>query len=221
MQRPLRKKRLQKSLNRFATTLGTDIEGLGDAFGEQMGKVMANSIKSSPIGKKVTDKLNSAIDKAFSQEGSINDLLNKLKDPNADFDTFADGIKNIDLGKFGNLVKNGSMDLLKGINKFTGGIGGPLIAMKAFEIATEGATEVLSGFDDLLKVFSVAANRYSETRKKNLEAANKRLEADVHTLVEQPFKLLQQAATDVYNAWNENIRLITGTQGYTKADIKS
>lgn len=84
----------------------------------------------------------------------------------------------------------------------------------AFAPAIEGIKEGLEGV-------SKAANRYSETRKKDIDEAQKRLEADVRTMVETPFKILESAAQEWYNAWDNNIRIINGTQGYNKEELQS
>lgn len=81
-----------------------------------------------------------------------------------------------------------------------------------FAPAVEGAKK-------LFESMSKSANRYQESRKKNLELEKKRLEEDVKTMVETPFKILEEAAQSLYDAWDSSIRVINGTQGYTKDDL--
>lgn len=80
-------------------------------------------------------------------------------------------------------------------------------AMKGFKTAIEGAKK--------------AANRYNESQKKNLDEAQKRLEADVETMVRTPFAILEDAAKKWYDTWDENLRKINGTQGYNKEELQS
>ncbi len=216
------KKRVRDSLNKFAATMGTDIEHLGDELGEQIGNMAANSIKNSKLGKKLEDKFGGLADKIFGTgTDSINDMLKRMKDnPDADLSFFADELKNLDLGTFGNIVKNAGSGIFKVVNKLTGGIGGPLLAMKLLAQAEEGLTRITEGLSVGLKALSESANRYYKSREKNIEDANKRLLADTETLIKTPFEILRKSAEEVYQAWNANIRLIAGTQGYTKADLQ-
>lgn len=97
----------------------------------------------------------------------------------------------------------------------------PVIAgMIALEIATEALAPAIEGASALFKSLKASGNRYEDERKKNLELASKRLEADVKSIIEAPFNILKEAATEVYKAWDENLRLIAGTQGYTKSDLQ-
>ena len=57
--------------------------------------------------------------------------------------------------------------------------------------------------------------------KKAREAAQKRLEQDVETLIKTPFQILEDAAQKAYEAWDANVRIINQTQGYTKSDLQT
>lgn len=90
----------------------------------------------------------------------------------------------------------------------------------AIMVALELLEPVITSVVNLFKVFGRSANRYEESRKKFEEAAKTRMEEDVKTIILKPFEVLKEAADRVYDAWDSNLRLITGTQGYTKADYQ-
>lgn len=65
------------------------------------------------------------------------------------------------------------------------------------------------------------ATKNTAQREKKLDEANKRLRADVETMVKTPFELLSKGAQEWYDAWDQNLRTISATQGYTKADMQN
>ena len=86
-------------------------------------------------------------------------------------------------------------------------------AFKALSPAIEGAKK-------MFKALKAAGQRYSESRKKNVELETKRLAEDVESMVRAPFDILKDAAQKLYDAWDSNLRIITATQGYTKEDLQ-
>lgn len=85
---------------------------------------------------------------------------------------------------------------------------------KAFQPAIEGAKKSVAAVD-------AAFNRFHTSNLKNIENSQKRLIADINTLVQTPFDLLRKGAEEWYNAWDNNLRTITATQGYTKSDLQN
>jgi hypothetical protein len=100
--------------------------------------------------------------------------------------------------------------------------------MLLFTVAVKGITSyiknslkpAIEGTKALIEGGKSAANRYYDERKKFLDTEQKRLEADVRTMISTPFEILNKAAEQWYNAWDNNLRKISGTQGYTKADLQ-
>lgn len=72
-----------------------------------------------------------------------------------------------------------------------------------------------------LKEIKKVANRRELTRKEYRELANDRYKADIRSIVEEPFNILKDAAEKVEQAWDENLRKINATQGYSKADLQA
>lgn len=92
------------------------------------------------------------------------------------------------------------------------------VVLKSLSNALKPAME---GFKEAMEGAKKAANRYNESQKKNIDLAQKRLEDDVKTMVETPFKILEEAADKWCKSWDENLRKINGTQGYNKEELQS
>lgn len=85
---------------------------------------------------------------------------------------------------------------------------------KSWKEACESATE----FGSALRS---AANRVQGSRSQNAQAEYERYKADIETMVREPFKILEEAANELYAAWDNSIRTINQTQGYSKADLQT
>lgn len=80
--------------------------------------------------------------------------------------------------------------------------------------------EMKKSAKEFMGQLSTSANRYAESRKKNLELSQKRLKDDVETMIRTPFEIMEDAAKKAYDAWDNTLRTITATQGYSKADYQ-
>ena len=72
-----------------------------------------------------------------------------------------------------------------------------------------------------VKTMAKAGKRYKETQQNNIKLAQERIKADVETMVKTPFEILNKAAEEWYQAWDSNLKTISATQGYTKADVQA
>lgn len=100
-------------------------------------------------------------------------------------------------------------------------IGAALLALDIwFDQLTEGIEPAVDGIKSFGTVISTIGGRYWDQASKNLQAAQKRLQSDIETIITEPFEILKDAAQNVYNAWDSNLRLITATQGYDKAELQ-
>ena len=86
------------------------------------------------------------------------------------------------------------------------------LALRSLEPAVEGTKKLLSSLEK-------AADRYESSREASLEAAEARMKADFETMVKKPFEILEEAAQNLYDAWDQNVRIINGTQGYNKDEL--
>lgn len=79
----------------------------------------------------------------------------------------------------------------------------------------------VEGTKKLFESMKKSANRYQESRKKNLELAKNRLEEDTKSMIKAPFEILKEAAQKAYDVWDSQLRKINGTQGYNKSDLQN
>lgn len=113
-----------------------------------------------------------------------------------------------------NVVKAGFKTMLPAL--------GPLAAVLiGVEVVTDFLGKLFGIFSNFFKGLSAAANRDEETRKKMLEAGQQRFSDDIKSIVQQPFKILEESAQKVYDSWDEVLRLVNQTQGYSKAELQS
>lgn len=98
-----------------------------------------------------------------------------------------------------------------------------LIAVAAIIVLTKVVKALGPAIEGTKKLFNEmkkAGDRYNNSRKENLKLEQKRLREDVEAIIQYPFKILEAAATRAYEVWDQNLRLITATQGYNKADLQ-
>lgn len=92
--------------------------------------------------------------------------------------------------------------------------------MVAVELFSEALGPAIEGAKKFGKALKDSAKRDQASEDRRAQLSKERLEADVKTIIEQPFKILEDAAQKVYDAWDANLRTINQTQGYTKSDLQ-
>lgn len=95
------------------------------------------------------------------------------------------------------------------------------LADKALDALRNTVRPLQESFQELKKTISKDLNRYFESEKNKLQQRTSRLQADVEVLIKKPFEIMESAANDWYNAWDNNLKTINATQGYTKADLQN
>lgn len=98
-------------------------------------------------------------------------------------------------------------------------LGAVAVAVIAITVLVKALGPAIEGAKKMFEEMKRAANRYEETRENNLKLAQERAAADVEVLIKKPFEILEQAAQNLYDAWDNNIRIINGTQGYNKDQL--
>lgn len=106
--------------------------------------------------------------------------------------------------------------LSSSILPFAAGLAAAYVGIQVLSWAFKGLGNDLK---ELGKSISASFFRSSEARTKRLENMEKRIEDDVETMVKKPFDILAEAAQDWYDTWDQNLRTINGTQGYSKDDL--
>ena len=100
-----------------------------------------------------------------------------------------------------------------------GGPAGIAAMIAAVVVLTKAIGPAVEGFKALTEGMSNAANRYKESRKKNLEYEKKRIQEDYEAVIKEPFEILKNAAQEWYDVWDKQLRTINATQGYNKDDL--
>lgn len=81
--------------------------------------------------------------------------------------------------------------------------------------------EFTEGASDLMDSILTAGNRENESRTQQAKAEYERYKADIELMVREPFEILKDAANELYAAWDNSIRTINQTQGYSKANLQT
>lgn len=93
--------------------------------------------------------------------------------------------------------------------------------MQKLLFSVTGLDEALNYTKEYLNAAVKAANRRENSQKESIKAARTRLENDVTELVKRPFEILKEAAQSWYDTWDQNLKTISATQGYTKSDVQA
>lgn len=99
-------------------------------------------------------------------------------------------------------------------------IAGTVVAVKAFKTILGSAGLAIKSIKTMFDALKAAGDRDAKSRQDNLKWAKKRMEEDYQTMVREPYEILKKAASDIYSVWNNNLRTINATQGYTKSDLQ-
>ena len=256
------KKSLNQIRDQLAKDLGVELGDLPKELGKQAGKILADRLKQTKLGKSLTDAVNQYTDnltkkfkdayargsnpfrpkgsKAFdsrqwSGNASMPDISDALSSTlsNEVKGALGDGAAESIIEGAGEIsaASGGAGAALKGLGEVASTMGPELLAAGAatgglligLDLVTgylkKKLKPVLEASAVLIKQFNETLARESKSREKNLELSRKRLDADIHTLVEAPFKILEQAAQAWYETWDSTLRTISATQGYNKNEI--
>ena len=101
---------------------------------------------------------------------------------------------------------------------------GPIMeATNIMSVAMSPIQAIMPLIESVAKAISVISKIFGkddamdEQRTKN---AQERYKKDIETIVETPFKILEDAAQKVMDAWDSALRVINQTQGYNKASLQ-
>lgn len=203
------KKQISGSLNRFASELGMQMEDLPGYFGDQISQSMAQAFKSSKFGSKFTANLNNLTGQLSST------VTNTLGDITAAGGNLAAGMPALTSGL--SSAAGAAMKMVPQLAAVGLALAAVDLVLDSFALAFAPAIEGIKKFSEAYKK---AANRTTETAKAQMELAQERLKADINAMVEEPFKILQDAAEKVEAAWDNALGTITATQGYDKAGLQ-
>lgn len=237
------KKGIQGALTEFTKQFGYELKDLPHELGKEFGK----QFSESGLGKSLTkqaQKGGERLLKALFNERNVdqNAAKNALsKVFNAFLEKGSSG-SNIasqamsNAGEAGEVASHvgsggGSAGAAQAGGALAGAGGGNATAgmLQAFQgmipVAAALAVFVLCMrpvFEALVKIIQAwgrSFNRDEDMRKKRLENAQKRMEADMEYLAREPFEILINAAKKWEDTWDANLAKVSLTQGYTKEDV--
>lgn len=171
----------------------------------------------SSLKDKALSQVGDVAGNALGDAGNVADLI-KGSGMDAITSVFDDVIGKKLVGSAGKLMGSISkvVPALSSIPGAALAVGAGLIALK---VAAWALGPAIEGTKELFEGMGKAANRYNKSRKGNLKYEQQRIADDVETLIREPFKILEDAATAWYEAWDNNLRKINATQGYSKDDL--
>lgn len=95
------------------------------------------------------------------------------------------------------------------------------VLSKKLEQLSEAFTPAIQGIQKFSSSIKLIKNRFWESQKEMLKEEQKRIEADIKTMAETPFKIMSDAAQKWYDAWDNQLKTIGQVQGYTKSDVQT
>lgn len=239
--------KLDSSLTKLADSLGVHIDDLSGEIGKRLGDAAGAALKRSKLGQNLSQKFDD-LSKALFDEGldKISEMVKTKSQSEADSEGLADVLSDDydDMGSFFSSMAQNSQSLT-GMSDAANAAGlnfkslAPMIKNVA-SAAAKFAPEILAAvgliilfneiFEPLINLIESAvgwlgaliksANRYESSRKKRQEEAQKRLEADVRTMIEYPLEIWKKGVEDIISSWNDNLQKINATQGYDKAGLQ-
>lgn len=124
----------------------------------------------------------------------------------------------------GTAASTGMAAGMAGLTTALGSVVPPLLALAAamaiLQKLMEAFAPLIEGISALFGAMGKAGNRYNETREKMIKHSKERLEEDIEAVVKKPFEIMEQSAQKIYDAWDNTMRKINATQGYSKSDLQ-
>lgn len=204
------KKELGKSLNAFAKELGVNIKDVPYELGKSLLSEVSSSLSNTAIGKEILSPI-SNLGKSVSG-AAIKGLSSATAEIAAGGSAFS-------------AVFSASATAVSDILPALVSAGPALLAvgagLVAVELATASLTPAIEGTKKLFEDAGKSFTRYNDQREKQLANQKERLKADNETLIKEPFEILKSSAQEVYNVWDNVVRKINATQGYSKSDLQS
>ena len=216
------KKNVNKALNTFTKEMGFSINELPAKLGQTMGKQFAES----GVGKVLAKQAQKLLVGGENGKGGLIGSIGKNIGPETQklFSKMAkDLVKAPGTAEGMGAVAEAGTEASAVLGEMSGVIATAvpeiLLAVAAIAVIAKVAEPAIEGFGKMLEALTKSAFKEDELRAKRRDAAQKRLEADIRYLVEQPFELLNQAAQKWYDTWDSNLKTVGQTQGYNKESV--
>lgn len=229
---------LKAPLKQFAQDLGTTTDELGKKLGSIAGDKIGSLLKNSPLAdafspiedfkKRLGDSANkslTSLSKYITGQGegtlasaqSLTEVIGGVRGAMAPMtDTLAG---------FGSAVSSSAGSLISFLGPQGILIGALAIGLLA--AIDKWTEEIQESWDEVKKAGSAlgdamddAKHRTRELLKLRVDEQVKRLDADFKSMVTANYDIMREASQQMLSAWDDSLRTITATQGYTKAGMQ-
>lgn len=227
---------LKAPLKQFAHDLGTTTDELGKKLGDIAGDKIGSLIKNSALGDAFSPiedfkkRLGDSAGKSFSNLAEYINAEDGLASAKSLTDVIG-GVKGamgpmVDtLGTFGSAVSSSASSLIAFLGPEGLLIGALAIGLLA--AIDKWTEEIQEAWDDVKKssealgdAMDDAKHRTRELLKLRVDEQVKRLDADFKSMVTANYDIMREASQQMLTAWDNSLRTITATQGYTKAGMQ-
>ena len=239
------KKAMQGALTQFSKEFGFDLRNIGHEFGKELSGKAFEAVKKSGLGQQLQKNIgkwgDSLLTKAFGKQGEAGQAaIKSIKNVIGAFKNSGQG----GLGNLAGLASKGGSGVAsvagKGLANVASSGGAQALAGKGATVLAKGAASLgpwglliagviftivkvlgpaLKGLAEVVTSLGKSFNREEELRKKRMENAQKRMQADMEWMAKKPFEILQEATEKWTSAWDSNLRTIGQTQGYDKESV--
>lgn len=219
----------ETSVPKSSTVSASSYSKIGDLYADKL-IVRQQEMDTLSVG---TDIVSSDSDVTSSLGDSLTDNVQEaVKD--ASSESNASGVVKDTLQDAGGAAKDAAMTAFKNGDDvaavLSAGVKGLTTALKSagpqivVAYLVESLTNELGKFFDraskALDKLTSGADRYEESRWAKVEAQEARLLKDTETIIQTPFKILEDAANKVYETWDSALEVINATQGYDKSGLQ-
>lgn len=233
----------------IAGDIGLELKDLPGAIGKHIGNQAINAFKNTKLGKSITNQINNTVNSVLNDlksnsyknshnASNVKDVADRAVNTSSSNARNAPNISDaIEVGQSlqttSALVSTSSTSSTVASTAAAGaGVGagiasaipqiavvvGAIMLISAFADAIEPATK---GIQDFASSLSKAASRSISSRRDKQENEIKRFTEDINAIIREPFRILEDAAQKIYDVWDNNLRVINATQGYSKADLQN
>ena len=211
-----RSQEARASRTQSGTSFSSGTSGLGEDIKNQAKEAAADSVKD-----KAADTLKDFMSGAGSKADDVASAAGAAKTAGQAASTAKNAAGT---GKVLSGLAAGGKAAMGALSKLAGPVAvvtaGLWSVDKVSEALVKAMGPAIEGFNKLEEAFGNSFDRVNDASERNLRLANERFQADVESIIREPFEILKDAAQEVYDAWDKNVRLINGTQGYTKSDLQ-
>ena len=204
------RKAFKGASDQFAKQFGFEMKDFAHEYGKHIGKLLSDSELGKAFKKKAGDALSGLADNVFGK-GSGDIFKNVLGKSGG---AAGKGVANMSQSAGAQAMNKEA--LMKGIDKYAGSAA--TVAAVAY-VAYKLLKPLISGLGDFLKAWGKSFTKEEDMRKKRLDNAQKRLQADMEWMAKEPFEILTNAAKEWEDTWDKNLSKVSLTQGYTKENV--